>query len=214
MDLLVECVLAGMLPADVLSLFEAYSETDSYYRVKDHFPIKLVIKRWTDLGQKVYDDSMPVMYKPNEIWKYREYDWTRETARSGFAKVDGKSVDLPGPLKWDALVADMKERGWDQKDPLILKIGHKRAMVGEGNHRLAIARATKIQVPVDYWFISGNIGLPARSKKRQDDEKEMDRQLKLAKEKTIKQAIKKAPSKPMDKETEKMVSDIMDLLGF
>jgi hypothetical protein len=208
---LVECVLAGIAPASVLDLFEAYKETDSYYNVKDHFPIKLVIKRWEELGQKIYDASMPTMYDPDELWRYREYDWTREGARSGYAIVDGESVWLDGPLKWDALVIDLKSRGWDKRNPLHLDIGLGRAMVGEGNHRLAIAKDAGIDVPVEFHFKSGQLGLPARSPKRKEREMRDREEIQA---RSLKQAVKKAEQKSLSPEQEKNIKDLMDLLGW
>jgi hypothetical protein len=141
-----------------------YDPESWYYRYEPGTPLQTVIDRWqkdrpgTDRWgqplprQKVYDDSMPVMLSLRELWPLREYTWTRENSRGGFAKVNGKTVELPGPLKWDAIKEDMRVRGWDPKDPLHLEIGVDGGVkVGEGNHRLALARELGIdRIPV--WF--------------------------------------------------------------
>ena len=182
----------------------------NYYAAKDHTPIKLIIRLWRE-GKKILDTSMPVMYRPDEIWKYREYDWSRETARGGRARVKGKMVELPGPLKWDAMVEDMRAQGWDKDDPAHMDISHKRAMVGEGNHRLAIAREANILVPVEFHFRIGKLSMPARAKKRQQEEAELPKRLNAP---AIEKAVKEIDEKELSPEEEKQVQDLMDLLGF
>lgn len=125
-----------------------------HYDLKAGTTIETVIKGWVENDDKATDSSMPGWYSPDDVWPYREYTWTRENSRSGFARVEGKTVDLPGPLKWDALAIDLKEQGWDPKEPLHLAIGKNGvAKVGEGNHRLALAREVGLsRVPVFFHF--------------------------------------------------------------
>jgi len=109
-----------------------------YYHLEPGTPIKEVIHRWVDLGQKAYDDSMPQLYSPAELWPYRAHhrDWMR-------------------PEQKKALVEEFKEHGWDPENPLHLEIGrrHGYARIAEGNHRLAIAYAIRgVKVPVVFHF--------------------------------------------------------------
>lgn len=125
-----------------------------HYDLKPGTTIEAIIKGWVENDDKATDSSMPGWYSPDDVWPYREYTWTRENSRSGFARVEGKLVDLPGPLKWDALAIDLKKQGWDPKEPLHLAVGKNgQAKVGEGNHRLALAREIKLaRVPVFFHF--------------------------------------------------------------
>jgi hypothetical protein len=109
-----------------------------YYRLEPGTAIKEVVRRWVDLGQKAYDDSMPQLYSSAELWPYRAHhrDWMR-------------------PEQKKALVEEFKEHGWDPENPLHLEIGrrHGYARIAEGNHRLAIARAIRgVEVPVTFHF--------------------------------------------------------------
>ena len=131
----------------------SYLVEGKYYDIDSKTSIRVVMKRWQN-WDKVYDRSMPVLYSLKDVWPHREYNWTRETSRPGYASVKGKRVHLDGPMKWDAIKADMEENGWDKKQPLYIHVGRMNGgiKVGEGNHRLAIAKELGIQkVPV--WFI-------------------------------------------------------------
>lgn len=129
----------------------------SYYRLSRGTPLQEVIDKWQEGRSKPYSDSMPQWYSPRALWPHREYTWDRNSSRSGIAVVDGKMVDLPGPLKWDAIVKDMKKRGWDKDEPLYFKVGESGAKVEEGNHRLAIALKLNKKVPVVFRFVPGRV---------------------------------------------------------
>jgi hypothetical protein len=98
-----------------------------------------VLRRWRRERRKAYDGVY--MVPVEQLWPYREYHWRRDCARGG-------------PEHWDQIRAGMRERGWDQGDPAWVSVGHNGVMkVGEGNHRLAIARTLGIaRVPVIYHF--------------------------------------------------------------
>lgn len=121
--------------------------------------VEEVIRRWVENDEKAYDDSMPQMFPVRDLSRYKEYRWTRDNSRSGYAQVGGKSVWLEGPMKWDALMEDMKLRGWDPDEPLHLHVGRKGGVkVGEGNHRLAIAESLGMRkVPVRFHFYDGKV---------------------------------------------------------
>lgn len=186
----------------------AYDPKSRYYTLGRGTPIDEVIRRWADNEppQKAYDDSMPQPYTPAQVWPFREFTWTREKARPGYARVGGKQVWLDGPLKWDALVADMKANGWDPKEPLHMKVGKNgKALVGEGNHRLAIAMATGLrQVPVAFHF-EQNVS------KTPEKEPKVEVKPDLAK-RVVKRYVEK--NKPRTPEEEEKIQDIMDLLGM
>jgi len=117
----------------------------SYYDWTTGMALRDVIRRWQENGEKMYDRSMPVMVPLSDLWPHREYTWKRGSARRS-------------PEEWDDLAASMK-RGWQKREPLHFSIGRKGgAKVGEGNHRLAIARQLGIkQIPVEFHFQSGKV---------------------------------------------------------
>ena len=154
---------------------------------------------------------MPIMLTVRELWPLREYTWSREKSRSGFAKVDGKSVQLSGPMKWDALVEDMKKRGWDSNDPLILDIGAKGGVkVGEGNHRLAIARELGMsRVPVQFRFVPYKV---TKSLQNQEVVEVRKPSVKKVVERMKREQPKLSPGEQARKDEQ--VEEIMNLLGF
>ena len=138
--------------------------------------IASMLDEWVQDGEK-YRDEIEWAEKPgggrephfsltfptDELWKHREYTWTREGAREGSAP-ESENIDIfrespdrsyPGPEKWDRLKAHMEKNGWDKREPLIVYFGKNDvAKVGEGNHRLAIAREMgmkAIPVKLVYW---------------------------------------------------------------
>lgn len=122
---------------------------------KKRLSVEQVTELWVHEHDQAYDAHIHGWYSVRDLWHFREYTWTRSTARAGVALVDGEYVDMPGPEKWDAIKADMQENGWRKdQQPVILEIGKNgRVKVGEGNHRLAIAREIGMRkVPVRFWF--------------------------------------------------------------
>jgi tRNA nucleotidyltransferase/poly(A) polymerase len=105
-----------------------------------------VIANWQKLGDKMYEDDMPVMVRLSELLPYREYVWTRDKARLE-------------PHEWDELMDSMNSRGWKKGSTVHLQIGRKGGVkVGEGNHRLAIAAELGIErVPVFFHFYDGHV---------------------------------------------------------
>lgn len=90
----------------------------------------------------MYDEDVHALVKIKDILPYKEYERSREHGRNS-------------PEEWDDLVASMKEKGWNPKSPLHMIIGKQGgAKVGEGNHRLAIAKQLGIKtIPVQFHFI-------------------------------------------------------------
>lgn len=188
-------------------LVAAYDPTSWYYDLEPGTPIKEIVQRWAkhEPAQKAYDRSMPQFYAAKDLWPHREYTWTRDTARSGLAKVGNETVLLPGPLKWDALIEDMKKNGWDPKDPLHFEVGRNgKTKVGEGNHRLAIAKEIGLKkIPVVFHFKEKVAKSPPPKK---DPVVEVE-------PKPLKKVIRE-PRGPISPQEQKQIDDLMDLLGF
>jgi hypothetical protein len=128
-----------------------------YYQIDPtHLPPLVdVAKRWAKHGDKAYDpegEPWVFWYPIEEVLPYREYIWTRERARHS-------------PEEWDVIKNSMVEHGWTTSaeyrvkspksiDPAHVIFGRNGYVkVGEGNHRLAIAKELGIkQVPVRFHF--------------------------------------------------------------
>lgn len=139
-----------------------------YYDMDPRNPrsIEDVIDGWTKCGLKANEfDTYHAFYSAEDLWPYREYTWSAQTA--SFEDVTGTDdqtypdkwrflpdeADNVGRAKWDRMVDKMKRAGWDPRQPAYLEIGKNGiAKVGEGNHRLAIAKQLGITVPVMFSF--------------------------------------------------------------
>jgi hypothetical protein len=108
-----------------------------YYKIPPGMSIREVSKKWM-AGEKAYDDSMPVWYAAEEVWPFREYTWSATNARNS-------------PEEFETIRAKLKAEGWKPEMPAHVALGKDgKIKVGEGNHRLAIARELGLKVPV--WF--------------------------------------------------------------
>jgi predicted kinase len=142
-----------------------------YYDTKQgQLSLMEIIDRWQKENKKLYDRSMPLFFPTRLLWPLREYTWSRETSRSGYAEFGREAVLLSGELKWDALKEVLRIKGWDPVDPLLLIIGQEGGVkVGEGNHRLALAMELGLpQVPVRFLFYTNRV-----TKSRQEPEPEV-----------------------------------------
>lgn len=181
------------------------SMKDLYYDSYPGMTLHEVISNWQSEGRKLLEDSMPVLIPISILWPFREYTWTRENSRSGNARVNGQTVHLEGPLKWDALKEDMKVHRWDPKEPLHFEIGRTSgAKVGEGNHRLALAREVGIlSIPVEFHFKSGAV---QKQPQEQPDKKPV-----VISPKALEKAVEEADSMSL-KDTE-ILNNIMRFLS-
>ena len=103
--------------------------------------IEEVARRWA------VDDERPdrwgsftVKYPLEEVWKYREYD-----------RVPGKD-SMKTDEQWAELSKSMKVWGWDEDEPALMIFGKNGvAKLGEGNHRLWIAKELEMEtIPVRF----------------------------------------------------------------
>lgn len=182
-----------------------YDPAKWYYDWEPSVTLDTIIQRWQNpeiTSQKMYDRSMPLMLTVRELWPHREYTWSRENSRRGHVTFNGE--DLPGPLKWDALKEDMKINGWNPKEPLHLTIGEKGGVkVGEGNHRLAIAKEIGMsKVPVWFHFYSGKVTKTEQFPKTRTE----------VSQKAVKRVVDKAEKKPLRKLTPQEQREIDELM--
>jgi hypothetical protein len=127
-----------------------------YYYAEPGMTVAEIARRWM-AGEKMYDASMPYAMDLFDLWKYRDYTWTRETSRMGWGLpyyLDDKQKELPGPEKWDIMSGHMQKHGWDNRQPVHLYVGKDgKAKIGEGNHRLAVWKMLgRREVPVQVFF--------------------------------------------------------------
>jgi len=140
--------------------------SSKYYDYKPGMTIDGIIVSWASEGRKMYDEITHASFPAKELWPYREYTWTRDsasgnqvTSNKGKAYTDKWAMiadrdDNIGGDKWDAMVATFKSSGWSRTDPLLFMVGKNgKGKVGEGNHRLAIAKELGIEVPVRFVFV-------------------------------------------------------------
>ena len=177
-----------------------------YYDLSEvpHIDLEGIIARWQQNGEKLYDYDMPVMIPVRDLWKHREYTWTREDSRSGHLTIGGKVIDLTGPQKWDALTEELREHGWKKDSPLYFTIGRKGgAKVGEGNHRLAIARGLGIQqIPVSFGFYMSAVT------------KDPQHEVMNVSPRAVERVLEKEERKPMSEAERAQIEELMDQLGF
>lgn len=160
-----------------LSECEKFNAYRGYYEMDPNHPFSIedVISAWSNCGLKAIESgNFHAIYSPGELWKYREYSWSAQTAsHEDVMGADGSYQDkwrfVPdendnvGIDKWNAMVKKMKSKGWDENQPAYVEIGKNGlAKVGEGNHRLAIAKELNIVVPVLFSF-KNNVSLSSAS---------------------------------------------------
>ena len=126
-----------------------------YYEARAGMTVEELVRKWVD-GDKAYDHSMPIRMSIVDLWQCRDYTWTRDTARAGYGDRYGGQSNYysSGADKWDALKKSINDE-WDRNDPLILNVGKDgKAKIGEGNHRLAVARELGLRdIPVRVIFV-------------------------------------------------------------
>lgn len=178
-------------------LHEAAGGHTTYY--SDFKSLSDTIRRWQKSNEKLYDHAQPVEVPVRELWKHREYTWTRQDARMT-------------PEEWDLLKASLK-KGWDEKHWIYVQVGQQGGVkVGEGNHRLSIARDIGIRkLPVRIDFFSGRV-----TKSPQHPERvRLPDKPKVVEPPPKKIAKRREPETPEEKaQMKRDVDDIMRLLGM
>jgi hypothetical protein len=141
------------------------SEKYQWYDPKKYTTIKEIEDRYYSSGDKANDrfrtksgEYYTIMAKTKEIDRYKEYNWSK-------IKFRRKDFD---PGYWDELTADIKKNGI--KYPLVIILYEhepEKAHVGEGNHRLGIAKEIGIrEIPVRFLFYKGR----RKPEKNEDDD--------------------------------------------
>lgn len=178
-----------------------------YYSLSDHPGLGLeeVIRLWQEESQKLYDDDQPLMIPVRDLWSFREYNWTREDSRPGHLTVGGKLLDLTGEQKWDVLTEELKAHGWNKDRPLQFIIGRKGgAKIGEGNHRLAIARKLGVQaVPVSFGYYTSPV---VKGPQHEPVER--------VSPKVVEKVLTAPQKKPLSPEEEAQIEELMTQMGF
>ena len=133
--------LAGLSDASLRRIASNF-DFKEYYHYAPEMTIDQIQDRWVNENAVIDSHDMPFMVSVEELWPYREYEWTRDQARLE-------------PDEWDALKESMSQ-GWQEGSWLTLNIYKDgRIILEEGNHRLAIAEELGMEeVPVSIWFRS------------------------------------------------------------
>jgi len=166
---------------------------EGYYRIDPNNPpsVNKVLSRWVIEGDKAYDEFVHGWYSVDDLWPYREYTWAREDSRRS-------------PEEWDELKQSLEDSGWSENDPLLMMVGENgKAKVGEGNHRLAVARGLgldKVPVRFEFWKSVSKTPAPPTQKS--------------TKRTSIPNKTKQKTELNNDHGDDHDVDDIMKLLGF
>ena len=141
-----------------------------YYAIdpKNPPPIKDVLEDWID-GMKAYDAGSSItghgdlnyhgFYSVEDLWPIREYDWHSEKHRGD-------------QEEWDTLVASIK-KGFNPKYPIMVNLGKNGvAKIGEGNHRLAIAKQLGIKMVPVYFIFQHEVQFDRNSFQVKDEDNE------------------------------------------
>ncbi len=191
---------------------------EGYYKIdpKSPPPIEDILDDWKE-GNKAYDAGSSItglnlpyhgFYSVEDLWKYREYDWSAEKHRGS-------------KEQWDTLVSSIK-KGYNPKYPILVIVGQNGVVkIGEGNHRLAIAKELGIKmVPVEFMFYRKAFydrnsfqvhdeDNPEALQTLADDSPE---QLKTAAKELSKEKKKEDPEIEWDETTQELYDMIMDIM--
>jgi hypothetical protein len=134
-----------------------FKNSQEYYdlRKRENLTLEEVSCLWALEDKQAVDARIHGFYPVEDIWPLREYTWTKDKSRPGYARINGERKQFNGPEKWEVLKHDMKENGWRlDEQPALIDLGKSgKAQLSEGNHRMAIAREVGIEeVPVKFFF--------------------------------------------------------------
>jgi len=145
-----------------------------YYKAPKTATIKQIADRYFKTGDKLRDvdwvgkGEYHIMASIRELDKYKEHNWSRFKSRRGDAK-------------WEELVQSIKKEGIKTPVQVFLYEDEKRIRLGEGNHRLGVAKELGIKkIPVVFFFYKGDKDKQAKvdyskfEKELADQDKEFD----------------------------------------
>lgn len=127
---------------------EERSNFPTYYKTSKNTPLKKVADRYFKTGDKLYDvrwtdGEYHIMANVRDLEKIKEHDWSRKRSRIG-------------PERYEELYQDIKKNGIKLPVQVMLYQHEGRAKLGEGNHRLAIAKELGIKkIPTVFVFWKG-----------------------------------------------------------
>ena len=129
------------------------TEKFEWYRIKGKPTIKEIAERYYDEGDKAHDSGQTKTGRPytiiasvKELDKYKEYDWNKKHFRK-------RDIE---PEYWNKLVKSIKKEGIKEPIYLILYKNERRGRIGEGNHRLGVAKEIGLkEVPVIFEYYMG-----------------------------------------------------------
>lgn len=119
-----------------------------YYKTSKNSSVKKVADRYFKTGDKLYDvdwvrGEYHVLANVKELEKLKEHNWSRKHSRIG-------------EEKYEELYQDIKENGIKLPVQVFFWQHERRASLGEGNHRLAIAKELGIKkIPTVFVFWKG-----------------------------------------------------------
>lgn len=133
---------------DFNDFIEEASNFPKYYRTSKNASVKKIADRYFKTGDKLYDvrwtdGEYHILANVKELEKIKEHDWSRKHSRIG-------------PERYEELYQDIKQNGIKLPVQVMLYQYEGRAKLGEGNHRLAIAKELGIKkIPTVFVFWKG-----------------------------------------------------------
>lgn len=127
---------------------EAYRHPQ-YYKTSKNTPLKKIADRYYKTGDKLYDvdwvrGEYHIMASVKDLERIKEHNWSRKHSRIG-------------PEEYEKLYQDIKENGIKLPVQVFFYQYEGRAKLGEGNHRLAIAKELGIKkIPTVFVFWKGD----------------------------------------------------------
>ena len=135
-----------------MRLLNYITEKFEWYKPKGNTTVKEIAERYYDEGDKAHDSGKTKAGNPytliatvKELDKYKEYDWNKKHFRK-------RDID---PKYWDKLAKSIKKEGIKEPIYLILYKNERRGIIGEGNHRLGVAKEIGLKefpVIIEYYM--------------------------------------------------------------
>lgn len=160
-----------------MNTYKRFMEEYEYYTPQKFTSIREIAERYYKYGDKAKSNFKTktknyysIMAPVSDIDNYKEYNWSSNVFRNKGHK----------PEYWDELVEDIKKNGIKTPLTIILYKHEHKAKLGEGNHRLGVAKQLGIEfLPVRFEYY---MGIKPKNKKTRS-EKEFNKLLDQTKEK-------------------------------